>query len=139
MACFPVDLLRPHLNAMSRLAFVQVIQHVAERLSDLHRAGYVHRDLKLSNIMWLPRENRWTLIDFGCAARTGTDAPVKYSPSYAAPEVVRAVRAGQHTMRVGTATDAWSLGIVAVELFSNQPTFTRFEDRQQVPRKPTCQ
>ena len=45
--------------------------HLAMRMRDFHALGYVHRDLKPGNVMWLPRENRWTVIDFGCAARTG--------------------------------------------------------------------
>ncbi|NJR43227.1 MAG: phosphotransferase [Akkermansiaceae bacterium] len=54
---------------------MQVLSHVAERLRDLHEAGYVHRDIKPGNVMWLPRTKRWTLIDFGCAAPTGTTPP----------------------------------------------------------------
>ena len=68
---------------------MQVLTHVAERLSDLHAAGYVHRDIKPGNIMWLPRKKRWTLIDFGCAARTGTHASNSFTPVFASPEVIR--------------------------------------------------
>ena len=46
-----------------------MIHQLAMRLKELHAVGYVHRDLKPGNVMWLPRENRWTVIDFGCAAR----------------------------------------------------------------------
>lgn len=45
-------------------SLVQVLMHVAERLKDLHACGYVHRDIKPAKIMWLPRHNRWTIIDF---------------------------------------------------------------------------
>ena len=45
---------------------LQIIHHICECLRDLHEAGYAHRDLKPGNIMWLPSQNRWTLIDFGC-------------------------------------------------------------------------
>lgn len=69
-----------------------MIQHLAERLEGLHAAGYVHRDLKPANVMWLPRENRWTVIDFGCCARVGDTAPLSFSLLYAAPEVIQAFR-----------------------------------------------
>ena len=69
-----------------------MIEHLAERLQGLHDAGYVHRDLKPANVIRLPRENSWTVIDFGCAARTGSTAPLSFSLLYAAPEVVHAYR-----------------------------------------------
>eukprot|EP00892_Ulva_mutabilis_P004013 jgi/Ulvmu1/1984/UM012_0146.1 len=108
---------------------LQVIQHVAERLADLHGAGYVHRDLKLSNVMWLPRENRWTLIDFGCAALIGTMAPLSYSLQYAPPEVVRAVQIGCRSIQAQSSMDAWSLGMVAWELFCKQSALSLFEGK----------
>jgi serine/threonine protein kinase len=58
---------------------VQMIANMAERVCDLHARGWVHRDLKPANIMWLPRTNRWTVIDFGCAAPRG--APLLSIPA----------------------------------------------------------
>jgi hypothetical protein len=49
----------------------QTLVNISKRLLMLHEAGYVHRDLKPSNVLWLSRLHAWTLIDFGCAARTG--------------------------------------------------------------------
>jgi serine/threonine protein kinase len=77
-----------------------MMYHLALRLRDLHKLGYVHRDLEPSNVMWLPRENRWTVIDFGCVARTGEDARLGFSFAYAAPEVISAYRRGAVTMVV---------------------------------------
>ena len=101
----------------------QVLLHVATRLQGLHAAGYVHRDLKPANVMWLPRENRWTLIDFGCAAAAGGAAPLAFTLHYAPPEVVAAWQAGDSKVLVTPALDAWSLGIMAVELLWGQPIF----------------
>ena len=77
---------------------MQLINQLAIRLREIHRLGYVHRDLKPGNVMWLPRENRWTIIDFGCVARTGTAARLGFSMAYAAPEVIAAYRRGEQTM-----------------------------------------
>jgi serine/threonine protein kinase len=77
---------------------LQMMHQLALRLKDFHALGYVHRDLKPANVMWLPRENRWTVIDFGCAARTGEDARLGFSLAYAAPEVIAAYRRGDVTM-----------------------------------------
>ena len=78
--------------------FVQMLNQLALRMKDLHALGYVHRDLKPGNVMWLPRENCWTVIDFGCAARTGDSARLAFSLAYASPEVVAAFRRGDKTI-----------------------------------------
>jgi serine/threonine protein kinase len=77
-----------------------MIVQLALRLKELHALCYVHRDLKPGNVMWLPRENRWTVIDFGCVARTGERAKLGFSVKYAAPEVISAYRSGAQTMIV---------------------------------------
>ncbi|NJR42753.1 MAG: protein kinase [Akkermansiaceae bacterium] len=97
-----------------------MIHQVATRLKDLHAAGFVHRDLKPANIMWLPRENRWTIIDFGCVARVGEVASTGFSIGYAAPEVIRAYRNKENWLAVSEALDAWSLGVISYELMTGE-------------------
>ena len=77
---------------------MQMLENIASRLADLHQAGLVHRDLKPSNVMWLPRENRWTIIDFGCVAKACETARMGFSLRYAAPEVIAAYRRGDRTI-----------------------------------------
>ena len=74
------------------------MHQLGSRLQELHEVGYVHRDLKPGNVMWLPRENRWTIIDFGCVAETGASAKLGFTLTYGAPEVIESYRRGDRTM-----------------------------------------
>ena len=55
---------------------VQVLSHVTERVKTMHDLGLIHRDLKPGNVLWRPGQHSWTLIDFGCAAKTGMKLPI---------------------------------------------------------------
>jgi eukaryotic-like serine/threonine-protein kinase len=105
---------------------MQVLANVAKRLEAMHKAGYAHRDLKPANVMWLPRENQWTLIDFGCAAKIGQEAPLSFTLAYAAPEVIRVWHQGGKTCEATAAVDAWSLGVMVYELLTGRPAFDVF-------------
>ena len=94
----------------------------------MHEAGYVHRDLKPANVMWLPRENRWTVIDFGCVAGIGEVAPLSFTLAYAPPEVVEAYQNGDPLIESTPALDAWSLGVMAFELLTGAPAFKLLTD-----------
>ena len=107
---------------------LQVLSHISERLAVMHEAGYVHRDLKPANVMWLPRQNRWTVIDFGCVARSGRQAPLSFTLAYAAPEVVEAFSVGMRHMEAQPALDAWALGVMAFELLTGAPAFNLLTD-----------
>ena len=117
-----VMMLLPYSIGVQRAACMQVICHLAERLVELHASGIVHRDLKPANVMWLPSQNRWTIIDFGCAARTHSTARLAYTLRYAAPEVIAAKRkAGLKHIVVEESLDAWSLGVMAFEMATGAP------------------
>eukprot|EP00892_Ulva_mutabilis_P004445 jgi/Ulvmu1/2372/UM130_0003.1 len=105
-----------------------VLSNISKRLADMHDAGYVHRDLKPANIMWLPRQNRWTVIDFGSIARAGEAAPLSFTLTYAPPEVADAYSAGTHQIRSTAALDSWSIGVVAFDLLTAAPAFNMLSD-----------
>lgn len=94
----------------------QVLLDVAVRIEALHNAGWAHRDLKPGNIMFVRRTMRWVLIDFGVCAPIGSQASVRGTIKYAAPETIVALREDQRTMVSTGAVDAWSLGMIACEM-----------------------
>ena len=116
---------------------LQMLSNVASRLAVMHEAGCVHRELKPANVMWLPRENRWTVIDFGCATRVGEIAPLSFTLAYTPPEVVIAHEADAKRLLVTPALDAWSLGVMAFELFTGSPAFKFLTDGWQQPSQPS--
>ena len=114
-----------------------MLANISRRLSGMHEAGYVHRDLKPGNVMWLPRENRWTIIDFGCVARAGEQAYISYSLRYTAPEVIQALHRRECTIVPEPSLDAWSLGVMAFELLTGKPAFQPLVDGTQQARSST--
>ena len=110
-----------------------MLADIAQKLQAMHSYGYVHRDLKPANVMLLPRDNQWYLIDFGCAAKIGDNAPLSFTMAYAAPEVLAAWKASKETTRASAEADAWSFGVMVFELLTGRPAFDIFfQGRDQV-------
>lgn len=107
---------------------IHLLRQVCSALSEAHRAGLIHRDLKPGNIIAAERggiHDFAKLLDFGLVKSTGPVATnvlqtregvVVGSPLYAAPETVMGER-------VDGRADIYSLGATAYFLLTGQPVF----------------
>lgn len=107
---------------------IDILLQITEALVAAHERGIVHQDLKPENIM-LDNNGNVKVLDFGLAQfeETTSDKPTLLSgtPGYMAPE-----RANSEAS--GSASDLWSLGIIALELFSGKSPFDETLTRDQL-------
>ncbi len=99
---------------------VFIARQIAEGLSEAHRLGVIHRDLKPHNIM-IDKDGNVRIMDFGIARsfqKTGvTDTGVIIgTPEYMAPEQVEGKELDQRT-------DLYSLGIILYEMLTGRVPF----------------
>ena len=108
---------------MIPLDAVRVSTHVADALSEAHRKGIVHRDIKPDNIIVSTRYVK--VLDFGIAKQIGGAAEnnltqgnmVIGTPHYMSPEQAMG-------RAVDSRTDIFSLGVVLYEMLSGKKPFT---------------
>ncbi|XP_067289363.1 hormonally up-regulated neu tumor-associated kinase homolog A-like [Pseudorasbora parva] len=122
------------------------VRQLVMAVEHLHRAGVVHRDLKIENLL-LDEQDNIKLIDFGlsnCAGILGYSDPFSTqcgSPAYAAPELLS-------RKKYGPKVDVWSIGVnmyamltgtfpFTVEPFSLKALHQRMVDKDMNPLPPS--
>ncbi len=101
---------------------VRIVRDVAEALVAIHEAGYVHRDVKSSNIL-VDKEGRVKLSDLGLARDNDSDAGLTRfgtglgSAEYASPEQL------QDAARIDARTDIYSLGVTLFEMLAGRTPY----------------
>ncbi len=103
-------------------AALWVVRQVAEALGGLHLAGWMHADVKPSNII-VSSAGHATLIDLGFARQPAdqtslVDRCVAGTMHYVAPEMITSA------LRPDIRSDIYSLGATLYELLAGQPPFT---------------
>jgi serine/threonine protein kinase/Tfp pilus assembly protein PilF len=99
---------------------ISIAMQICDGLSEAHKLGVVHRDLKPQNIM-IDREGNAKIMDFGIARTlkgsgiTG-EGVVIGTPDYMSPEQVDAKEIDQRS-------DIYSLGVILFEMTTGQVPF----------------
>ncbi|GAB1327981.1 hypothetical protein ACE1SV_23200 [Streptomyces sennicomposti] len=91
-----------------------LLAQICEGLAQLHRAGWVHGDLKPANVL-LMRDGSARLADFNTAAELeGTHAysPAFSTPDYTPPELLWS-EVGVRGLQVRPSADVWAFGVLA--------------------------
>lgn len=133
MEIAPGEPLHEVLRRRGRLGWREVCRlgaSVASGLAHIHARGFVHRDVKPSNLVVDPQSFEARLIDFGLARRpednsvTHAEALVG-TPIYLAPELME-------LGRIGPAADVFSLGLTLLECLAGKHPFSRLRNPIQV-------
>lgn len=120
--CAGGDLLDMALKTKTGLSELQarkLFQQILQAVSHVHSSGYVHRDIKLENIL-LAADGSARLADFGFARKVKKGERLSEfcgSVHYSAPEI--------HLAQAydGAAVDVWALGVTLYALTSAQMPF----------------
>lgn len=91
-------------------------------MNELHGCGYVHGDIKPTNMMLFENGHIWKLIDFEFSGKENEDDVIGYSARYAAPEIIQAISQGK-ILQLRRSMDVFSLGVVAYEFFTGMDFF----------------
>lgn len=119
-------------GAMAPGRVVHVLVQLCDALSEAHRLGLVHRDVKPRNVMLAPRgpEQDWAvLFDFGLAKPTENDSNLFMTqeriwagtPMFMAPERFR------NPGRTDPRSDIYSLGAVGYFMLSGRQPFSEID------------
>lgn len=99
---------------------IDVMSMLMDALSNIHKAGVAHMDIKTSNVMFDSRDNKLVLIDFGCAVPLGSQVKLSLTGTsgYTAPEIESFMDnpSGHKRMQFKPCMDVYSAGVVLYQI-----------------------
>jgi serine/threonine protein kinase/tetratricopeptide (TPR) repeat protein len=114
------ETLADHMGLLPWRDVERVIRGLLDALAHAHARGVIHRDLKLSNVLYSPSSGMFKLTDFGIAhAMAATGDPFRWgTPAYMPPEQLLG-----RWWDYGPWTDLYSLGCCAFALVTGERPF----------------
>ena len=110
------------VQRLPEAAALDIVRQVAEAMSEAHRRGLVHGDLKPSNLM-IEADGKVRILDFGLASRidplataSAPHADPQGTLAYLAPELLQGTRPHPQS-------DIYALGVVLYELATGARPF----------------
>jgi len=117
--------LRDRMGKARKDQIIRWLSEVADGLQELHRKGFIHRDVKPSNIMIGTTDDRARIVDFGLAKTEGatitTTNTIVGTIDYLSPEQTEA-------KTLDFRTDIFSFGVVLYEALTGRHPFHRPKD-----------
>ena len=108
-----------------------ILSEVVVALQHMHTYGFIHRDVKVENIM-LDAQGHVKLVDYGLACELKGDEDQPLSPMgsliYMAPELLSERVGGRHT-------DWWAVGILAYEIMTGRSPWSSLSDKRKVRKE----
>ncbi len=119
---------------------VFIAGQIADGLTEAHRLGVIHRDLKPKNIM-IDQEGNVRIMDFGIARILNTRGVTTAGTMVGTPEYMAPEQASGK--RVDRRSDIYALGIILYEMVTGQVPFhgetalaTAWKHKHEPPRRP---
>eukprot|EP01126_Amoeba_proteus_P040414 TRINITY_DN4310_c0_g1_i15.p1 TRINITY_DN4310_c0_g1~~TRINITY_DN4310_c0_g1_i15.p1 ORF type:complete len:285 (-),score=62.95 TRINITY_DN4310_c0_g1_i15:124-978(-) len=107
---------------LTLLETLEIFENILRAVVAIHKANFIHSDLKPDNILFNPITKQITIFDFGLSLEMDENHNVRNccgSPLFMAPEVIGCQNAEEHD---GILSEIWSLGIILYYLvFSEFP------------------
>ncbi|VDN54878.1 unnamed protein product [Dracunculus medinensis] len=125
-----MGILESHFVDFNDEQIASVIKQLLSGLEYCHSIGFLHRDIKCSNIL-LNNKGEIKLADFGLARLYDEELDRPYTNRvitlwYRPPELLL----GEE--RYSTAIDVWSVGCILGELYTKKPLFQEYTEMEQL-------